>query len=431
MRRIGLSLCLAALLTTTAQAAQAADLSSAGAEVHFSGPSAAGHTLAVFARAVQRADGTASLDVLARRVGGNGRPVGRKVLLGQDAVPGPNLVGEALAVAYDSRRGRWLVAWSGREPGMAEVDCSGPPRQGPVPTFACRQAKREIFVRVVDRAGRAAGPARQVTTTGAADDAYAVGAVPALAYDRRTDRFLVVSIAARLRESGNALAARSLRPDGAPSGAPRSLPAGGSTRSAASETRLVGDSRGGFLLAYIAGGESFDDRELYSRALTVDGDPEGEPAIVSQPGRPGVSGLQMTTEGRDVLAVWSESGPGGSRGWRARRLAASGSPRGGGVSLPFTVGTGRVEVAAFGAGWVYAFTAERPRGGHAVLVRRAQRDGSPVGASQVVSEDDAVSPTVTDAGRGRLLVGWTHMPVSRESSAPPPPARPRVGLIRP
>jgi len=129
--------------------------------------------------------------------------------------------------------------------------------------------------------------------------------------------------------------------------------------------------------------------------------------------------------------VWAEAPPGGSSGWRARRLAASGVPRGEGVSLSFTVGTGRVAVAAFGTGWVYAFTAERPRGGHAVLVRRAQPDGSAVGASRVVSEDDAVSPGVTDAGRGRALVGWTHMPVSRETSAPPPPARPRVGLIRP
>ena len=431
MRRVGLSLCIAALLTTTVQAAHAADLSSEGAEVHFSGSSPAGHTLAVFARPVQRADGTASLDVLARRVGSDGRPVGSKVLLGQDAVPGPNLVGEALAVAYDARRGRWLVAWSGREPGMPELDCSGPARQAPVPAPACRQAKREIFVRVVDRTGRAAGPARKVTATGADDDVYAVGAVPALAYDRRTDRFLVVSIAVRLRESGNALVARSLRPDGTPAGAPRSLPAGGSSRSAAAETRVVSDPSGGFLLAYIAGGEMFDDRELYTRALTADGDPEGEPAVVSQPGRPGVGGLQMAGDGRDVLAVWAEAPPGGSSGWRARRLAASGVPRGEAVSLSFTVGTGRVAVAAFGTGWVYAFTAERPRGGHAVLVRRAQPDGSAVGASRVVSEDDAVSPGVTDAGRGRALVGWTHMPVSRETSAPPPPARPRVGLIRP
>ena len=431
MRFRRLVLPIAAALGASATPAHAADLTSVGSDVRFAGPADSGRALAVFIRAVQSPGAPASLDVLARRVGRDGRPLGRKVLLGQDAAPGPALVGEAVAVAYDSRRRSWLVAWSGREAGMAVVNC-GPAPSGPISGPPCRQAKREIFVRRVDRTGRAAGPARRITATGSAQDAFAVGAVPALAYDRRADRFLLLSVASIPRE-GSTLAAQPLRPDGTPAAAARTLAVGAGTRSSASETRVVAAPRGGFLLAYTAGGEQFDvrDRELYTQAMSAAGDPEGGPTQISKPGRPGASGLRIAVNDRDVLALWSESGSGASKGWRARRLTRDGRPRGGTTLLPFTVGTGPVDVAAFGSGWLYGYTEERPEGGHAALVRRGRSGGRPVGGSRVVSDDDAVSPSVTDAGQGAALVGWTYSPVTRGSADPPPPARPRVGTTRP
>jgi hypothetical protein len=160
--------------------------------VRFRSPTAGG-TLAVFSR--DSAAGPASLTVLApprrprrparrpsdrarrrrragawaRRRGGRGRP--RRAPAGA----GLCLVG---ARARDGR---------GELRPRADVPGAHP---------AVPPAKREIFVRGVTPDGARRGPAQRVTTTGAADDAFASGAVPALGYDRRAGRFLLVAIAA-------------------------------------------------------------------------------------------------------------------------------------------------------------------------------------------------------------------------------------------
>ncbi len=428
VRRVRIALAAAALCCS-ADVAQAADLAVEGGDVRFPAEASSRGTLAVFSRFERAADGTAGLDVLARRVGADGRPQGDAVLVGKGAAPGPGLVGEAYAVAFDRRRTRWLVAWSGREPGMAQASC-GPPQTFPVSTPACVQAKREVFVRVVDADGGVADPARRITATGDPGDAYASGAAPAVAYDSRADRFLLVSVAADPRRLGGTLVSHVLDRAGAPVRDGTTLPLTGN----AAATELVSGPDGGYLLGFAGfGGSDPAERELRVRPLTAAGRPRGRTVTVSPSGGPGASGIRlaMDRDRGEALAVWAEARSGASSGFRARRLTVGGRPRGGGVPLPFTVGTGRVDVVGFGRGWLFGVTEERPEIGHAVLVHRGRADGRVVGAARVVSDDDAVTPGLADLGKGRALVGWTLSPVSRGTAEAPPPPRPRVRLVRP
>lgn len=417
---------LATTVLTLGSAApvEAEDLSSYGEDVRLAGPASEGRALAVFTRTVVRDDGSTSLDVLARRVGRDGRPLGEELLVGQDAAPGPGVVGDAATAAYDSRRRRWLVAWSGHEPGMAQVPCP-PPHP---PEYACRRAKREIQVRVVDASGRLGGAARQVTETGAPDDVGAIGAVPALAYDRRTDRFLLV--AAAFRENLGMLVDRVLTADGVPAGASRQLALTAAPNTPVPEARLAALPQGGFLLAFTSG-----DMELHTRPLGASGRPRGRTRTISKPGRPGAFSPALAVDATtgEALVVWFEARSGAKGGVRARRLAADGRSAGRTRELPFPVGVGAVSVTPFGRGWLYGFTEERamPVLGRAALVHRAGRSGALTGSPGVVSEDDAAGPAVVDAGGGRALVGWTYRPVSRGPLPMQIPPRPRAQLVRP
>jgi hypothetical protein len=381
---------------------------------------ATGQGLAVWARSAE--DGSGFSDVVARPLDRAGRPAGAEVVVASDALAPPGLVGAMFDVALDTRRHRFVVVWSGWQPGMAEEACtvSGPPGIAP----PCRLRDQELFVRVLDGAGRPLGDARRLTSTGRPDDVAATASAPALAYDARAHGYLLAYRVGTSLGRG-ALRLRRLGIAGVARGGEHAVRRGSS---ALPEARVVGGPGGGFVLVYTWGPE-LRQREAYARALRADGAPAGRDYAVSPRGGPGADGLEVAHRS-STLVVWAEARRGASDGFRARRLKSSGRPAGRAVGLPYEVGVGRLSAAPAGRGWVYAFTQSRPQLGHAVLVQRARGNGRVAGRPREVSGDDAMAPSALAWSGGRLLVGWTQVPVMRGSAPPPGPAHPRIALVR-
>ncbi|HEV2060670.1 MAG TPA: hypothetical protein VGR11_15055, partial [Solirubrobacteraceae bacterium] len=222
-----------------------------------------GRGIAITGRGAPDGNGFISLDLFASALDAAGRPSGAKQSVGGGMKPDFSLIGGAqLSVATDTKRRRHLVAWSAHKAGMGRTPC---PPSGLQPSLMtadlppCFTDDTEIFVRVVERTGRARGPERQVTNVGPPSSGMFSSAGGSIVYDAKTDTMLLVFAARLSGESGRAaLVVQRLRPDGTPLGAPRPLALRPQAQSAGPLTRLVADPRGGHLLVY-TWGERYDD----------------------------------------------------------------------------------------------------------------------------------------------------------------------------
>jgi hypothetical protein len=375
-----------------------------------------GRTLAVWFRGSEGSQGDTGADVVARLVGRTGRPIGGETSIGTGAIT--DLAyngGSQLAVALDTRRHHFLVAWSAHKPGMARVPCPPHPHPPGFPVMACSILDREVFVRLLDRRGRPIGPERRVTTTGPDDRADTSAVVPSAAYDRRHDTFLLAYAGTTASlESTGALHARRLRPDGRPRGGARRLALRPSPESVAPLVRVIDRPRGGYLLAF-TWGPDFNERHLYLRPLTSTARPTGSTTRLTRAGGPGAGGVQLVsdTRGRRALVLWFGARAGARSGLRARAVRLNGRPAAGAVALPYRLGSGPVAAAAAarGRGWLYTVSQERRDGPHRLVAQRATSAGRPSGAIRTIApaEDDALEGTAVRSGR-RFLIAWTAYP---------------------
>jgi len=372
--------------------------------------------LLVLTRGVQR-DSATTLDLYARGLDARGRPTGTEHLVGTDATPNLLYPGaEQIGQAADTRRDRSLIAWSGHEPGMATGACPGSSGPSPFPAPPCVRRDHEIFVRLVDSAGRPSGPVRRVTSTGPPDRAEFEAVTPTVAYDRRDDSYLLVFAAATRGDLFRGeLFAQRLGPDATPEGPARRLDLRPGDDSMTPLSRVVADPRGGFLLAF-TWGTGNEPRELYAAALASGGRPRSVHAV-SDPGGAGVGGLELAFDpgSRDALFLWSDDRRGASRGFQARRVHADGRPASRRVSLPYEVGFGPVVASSDtdGDGWLYAISQAGDRVNRKrVVVQPASRDGRPRGNLSPVTPRDgnATAPLLAPLPGGRHVLGWTDFP---------------------
>ena len=119
---------------------------------------------------------------------------------------------------------------------------------------------------MLDRTGRAVGPERQVSSTGPpASGLFRAGAAT-VAYDARSDSYLVTFAALVTGDSEDAaLVAQRLRPDGSPLGEARTLALQPEPLAKRPNATLVADPRGGYLLVYIWG--QYNRQAIYARRL--------------------------------------------------------------------------------------------------------------------------------------------------------------------
>jgi hypothetical protein len=367
--------------------------------------------------------GNMTMRLYATALAADGRPIGPPRMFAP--VWSPDLMGPRLvSVATDTRRGRHLVAYTASQPGMGISPCRplSPPS---TPEAAAMQAwlvgdrsgctvhDREIFVRLLDRAGRAIGPERQISSIGpAASGLYGSGAAN-VAYDRRSDSYLVVFNAlATGDEDATAVLSQRLRPDGRAIGAPRVPALAPERMTARPQTSLVADPRGGYLLVYLWGQPP--QQVLYARRMAPDGTPVGPTSVLTGKGIGGFE-LDVDARRRRVLVVYTRSG-GIDDEIRARLLSLTGQPLGDVLDLPYAVGGGGVYVAAEPAGgrWVYGFS----RAGNVLesqaFVQVADGAGRPQGPVRALSPAAGVSsgsPLVTTARGGNVLARWGETPV--------------------
>lgn len=407
--------CLLAL--PTAAGAAPRTLSEDGAAPELLADPGTGRTLAVWSRTSTDHGGALASDIVARVLDRSGRPVGPLQTIGTGAIPDPAYNGGSqLSVVLDRRRHRWLVAWSGHEPGMARASCR---RMGGPFDFTdystCASRHREIVVRVLDGLGRPIGEERPVTATGAADDPDAAAVIPSAAYDARNDAFLVAyADATDSQNTRGVLRARRLRADGSPLGGQRLLALRPQADSINPLVRLAARPRGGFLVAF-TWGEGFGDRHLFLRRLTPGGQTTGSTRRLTSAGGPGAGGIDLVPDaaGRRALILWSLAKPGASSGFRATPVDLDGDPVARTASLPYTVGVGPMAAApeAEGRGWLYAFAREREAPRQDLAVQQATRTGRPVGDRRRVSAEGEFrpqEPAVAPAGPDRFLMAWTE-----------------------
>ncbi|MBW3607980.1 MAG: hypothetical protein KY463_06445 [Actinobacteria bacterium] len=378
-----------------------------------------GRSIAITGRAAPDGNGFVSLDLFASPLDAAGRPAGPKQLVGGGMKPDFSLIGGAqLSVATDTKRRRHLVAWSAHKPGMGRTAC---PPSGLQPSLMtadlppCFTDDTEIFVRVVERTGRARGPERPVTNVGPPSSGMFSSAGASIVYDAKTDTVLLVFAARLTGEAGRAaLLAQRLRPDGTPLGPPRRLALRPQALSAGPLTRLVADPRGGHLLAY-TWGERDDDRRLYARRLTPAGQPSGPTRTLSADAVGGVQ-LAFDRRRRRALVVYSSAVPGAENGVRARLLSAAGRPLAAAANLPYRLRAGPVVVASDPArgGWAYGFVRDSSGPARQVFVQRATSTGRPAGTPRMVSQPAhrAGEPLLASTGGGTLLVGWTDTKIA-------------------
>lgn len=139
--------------------------------------------------------GNMTMRLYASALDATGRPSGAANLFGDGFSPdfmGPHLI----AMATDVRRGRYLVAYTATKPGMGSSPCEPLPTPPPGaivfptdPQRQCAIVDQEIFVRVLDRAGRAVGPERQITSVGAPASGLFRSGAPNVSYDARSDSY--------------------------------------------------------------------------------------------------------------------------------------------------------------------------------------------------------------------------------------------------
>ncbi len=337
----------------------------------------------------------------------------------------PDLMGPHLiSIATDTRRGRHLVVYTASKPGMGISPC----RPLPAPSSpeaasmqawlvgdnsGCTVSDREIFVRVLDRAGRAVGPERQVSSVGpAASGLYSSGAAN-VAYDRRSDSYLVVFNAlATGDEDAAAVLSQRLAPDGRRVGASRVLALQPGAMTPRPQTSLVADPRGGYLLVYLWGQPP--QQVLYARRIDAGGTPSGPTRVLTGKGIGGFE-LDVDARRRRVLVIYTRSG-GVDDEIRARMLNLAGQPLGDILDLPYAIGAGGVTVAAEPASgrWLYGFSRRGEGLESQALVQTADSRGRPNAPARPLSPASGVnsgSPLLMTTRGGGMLVRWSETPV--------------------
>jgi hypothetical protein len=399
-----------------------------GAAVSLDHDPATRRTLAVWGRGVPDGHGFVSLDMYARMVDENGRPLAAARLIGSGGKPSLAFGGggQMTAMATDSRRHRRLVAWAAHKPGMGRSPCATTltPAQlvlfGPQP--ACERADTEIFVRLLDRNGRPLGGELQVSDIGPPDRGEFASAAPALAYDARSDSYLLVYAAAVTGDdTQGALFAQRIKRSGYPDGPPTRLALQPQSVSVAPVSRLIADPRGGYLLVYAWGAQQAS-RGLFAQRLTASGALAGGPVTLATTTGAGVGSFELAFDGqrRRALLV-SSAGTPGSSDFTAQQLTTSGAPATSPVPVPAGIGNGNVRVAADtkGGGWTYAFVRDAPRLVSRVYVQRASASGRPLGRATAVTgpDDRASEPSLAATDRGTVVVGWADEPVTCKADA--------------
>ena len=401
-----------------------------------------GRSLVVWGEAVPDGDGYVALDLHSRVIDEDGSAVGASRRIGGGAIPSMLFGGggQMTAIAADSRRQRQLVAWAAHKPGMGRTPCTPAPPVNPLfgDQPACARVDTEIFIRLLDRAGRPLGSELQVSDVGPPDRGEFAATSPTLAYDERLDTYLLVYTAAlSTDEHQGALFVQRIKPSGYPDGPAAILKVLPQQSSYGPATRLAADPRGGHLLVY-SWGASDTTRGLFAQHLSATGEPAG--ARWSLPtaagGGAGSFELAFDRRRRRALLVSSTSAP-GSSGFQAQQLRASGAPATPPVTLRFGGGNGSVLVASDPkrGGWSYGFVRAAPRLVSRVYVQRADAAGRPRGTPRLVTSPDAraLEPRLSATPGGTLLVGWSQQPLncSAEACTAGAPDTVMARLIRP
>ena len=367
--------------------------------------------------------GNMTMRLYATALAADGRPTGPARMFAP--IWSPDLMGPHLvSISTDTRRGRHLVAYTASKDGMGVSPCRPLPAPS-TPEAAAMQAwlvgdrsgctirDQEIFVRVLNRAGRAVGPERQVSSIGPAASGLHWSGAANLAYYRRSDSYLLVFNAlATGDEEEAAVISQRLRPDGRPLGAPRVLALQPEPMTERPQTSLIADPRGGYLLVYLWGRSP--QKVLYARRLDADGAPSGPTSALTGQGIGGFE-LDVDARRRRVLVVYTRSG-GVDDEIRARLLNLAGQPVGDVLDLPYAIGGGGVTVAAEPASgrWVYGFSRRAKALESQAFVQAADGAGRPQGPVRALSPAAGMSsgsPLVTTARGGNVLVRWGETPL--------------------
>lgn len=422
---VGVVLALA-VPAATAHAGAPVDLSGrTGGSPALAADPSSGRTLALWGRPGPDGFGNVSLSLSARVLSAGGRPIDTPRQIAVGLKPALFVPGTVAVAAADPRRGRFLVAYAAHRPGMARAPCPVIPAAGPpLPAgpIVCAITDTEIFVRLLDRRGRPLGPERQVSSVGPAERADTAGTAPVIAFDERSGSYLIV-YAGTVDSAGDraALYARRLSGAGVPEG--EAVPLGPQPGAVAQSpyTRLAGDPRGGFLLAYLWG-QSATDRALLTQRLGADGRPTTTTQTLPTPGGAGAGSVEMAFDRRKrrALVITSTSAP-GSSGFQAQQLRADGQPATPPVRLPDGGGNGPVLAAAHprAAGWVYTFARSARRLARRVYVQRASAGGRTIGRRRLVTPAGARAsePQLATTSRGGVVVAWSEEAINCRGSA--------------
>ena len=367
--------------------------------------------------------GNMTMRLYASALDATGRPSGAANLFGDGFSPdfmGPHLI----AMATDVRRGRHLVAYTATKPGMGSSPCEPLPTPPPGaivfptdPQRQCAIVDQEIFVRVLDRAGRAVGPERQITSVGAPASGLFRSGAPNVSYDARSDSYVVVfSALVTGDQQASALLSQRLRADGAPLGAPRALALQPEALAYRPQAALLADPRGGSLLVYTWG--QAGQQRLYARRIRADGALQGPTSTLTGTGI-GAFEVDFDRRRRRALVVYTRGG-GVEDGIRARLLSAAGRPLADPANLPYRIGAGAITVASDNDSgrWLYGFVREGKALERQAFVQSADRQGALQGPARALSPDSnssAAPPLLTPARRGTVLARWFQAPINCDS----------------
>jgi hypothetical protein len=312
----------------------------------------------------------------------------------------PNGGAPTIPGAYSKERSRFLVLWSGWEPGMATATwCFENPFPATPPE--CQQVRdQEIFVRVVAADGSPVGPARRVSTTGSADSITSWASYPSAIWDAASNRWLVAYSANDADARTTRMLIQALEPDGAPFGPPVALDDQAPPVELFFSGHLV-ERPGPGASIFFMWGQRYKERELFVAPVDANAN-AGARVQVSPVGLPGVSGPQFAPAGRNVLALWAEDRSGRPHPWRARRLSKSGLPRG--PLLDLSSRFGRDGLAVTGArarGWLYSVE----RNGTTYFLR-SDKFGRPTG--RMTSTGVAAFAALHQARR-RVIAAWSTL----------------------
>lgn len=367
--------------------------------------------------------GNMTMRLYATALDPTGRPAGTANLFGDGFSPdfmGPHLI----SVATDVRRGRHLVAYTATKPGMGSSSCEPLPVPPPGAIVfpadtqrECATLDQEIFVRVLDRAGRSVGPERQITSIGPPASGMFRSGAPNVAFDARSDSYVVVFSALLTGDQqASALLSQRLRADGAPLGAPRRLALQSEPLAYRPQAALLADPRGGSLLVYLWG--QGGQQRLYARRMRSDGAVQGPTSVLTGTGI-GSFEVDFDRRRRRALVVYTRGG-GVEDGIRARLLGADGRPLAEPANLPYRIGAGAISVASDNDSgrWLYGFVREGKALERQAFVQSADSHGRPEGPARALSPDSnssAAQPLLTAGRRGTVLARWFVAPIVCDS----------------